>query len=119
MSDYVLFFNAHPSASARSKRQLARAVGIGIGVLALYDVESLKSTVGGMESRQNTLVHQMSGLTNDTLALERNFLKLKGALEMMRSFELRVAHLLKIKGAIRQVTVLADKYFAGLSSLMI
>ena len=71
-----------------------------------------------MESRQNILVQQMSGLTNDTLALERNFLKLKGALEMMRSFELRVAHLLKIEGAIQQVTVLADKYFAGLSSLM-
>ena len=71
-----------------------------------------------MESRQNILVRQMSGLTNDTLALERNFLKLKGALEMMRSFELRVAHLLKIEGAIQQVTVLADKYFARLSSLM-
>ena len=85
--------------------------------MALYDVESLNSTVGEMESRQNILVRQMSGLTNDTLALERNFLKLKGALEMMRSFELRVAHLLRI-GAIQQVTVLADKYFAGLSSLM-
>ena len=84
----VLFFNAHPSASARNKRQLAGAIGI--GVLALYDVESLKSTVGEMESRQNILVRQMSGLTNDTLALKRNFLKLKGALEMMRSFELRV-----------------------------
>ena len=37
---------------------------------------------------------------------------------MMRSFELRVAHLLKIEGTIQQVTILADKYFAGLSSLM-
>ena len=51
LSHYVLFSNAHPSASARSKRQLAGAVGIGIGVLALYDVESLKSTVGEMETK--------------------------------------------------------------------
>ena len=72
-------------------------------------MESLKSTVGEMESRQNIFVRQMSSLTNDTLALEQNFLKLKGALEMMRSFGLRVAHLLKIKGAIQQVTVLTDK----------
>ena len=78
-----MFFNAHPSVSKRSKRQLAETVDIGIGVLALYDVESLMSTVSEMESRQNILVRQMSGLTNDTLALERNFLKLKGALEMM------------------------------------
>ena len=63
-------------------------------------------------------MRQMSGLANDTLALERNFLKLKEALEMMGSFDLRVVHLLKIEGAIQQVTVLADKYFAGLSSLM-
>ena len=45
LSDYVMLFNAHPGVSKRSKRQLAGAVGIGIGVLALYDVESLKSTV--------------------------------------------------------------------------
>ena len=45
LSDYVMFFNAHPSVSKRGKRQLAGAVGIGIGVLALYEVESLKSTV--------------------------------------------------------------------------
>ena len=68
LSDYVLFFDAHPSVSIRSKLQLAGAVGIGIGVLALYDVESLKSTVREMESRQNILVRQMSGLTNDTIA---------------------------------------------------
>ena len=37
---------------------------------------------------------------------------------MMRSFELRVAHLLKVEGAIQQVTVLAGKYFAGLSYLI-
>ena len=109
LSDYVLFINAHPSVAKRGKRQLAGAMGIGLGVLALYDVESLKSTVSEMETRQNILVRQMSGLINDTLALERNFLKLKGALEMMRSFELRVAHLLKIEGAIQQITVLADK----------
>ena len=73
-------------------------------------------SVGEMETQQNALVRQVLRLTNDTLALERNFLKLKGALEMMRSFDLRVAHLLKIEGAIQQV--LADKYFARLSSLM-
>ena len=56
-----------------------------------------------METQQNELVRQVSGLTNDTLALEKNFLKLKGALEMMQSFDLRVAHLLKIRGAIQQV----------------
>ena len=71
-----------------------------------------------METRQNELVRQVSGLTNVTLALERNFLRLNGALEMMRSFDLRVAYLLKIEGAIQQVTVFADKYVAGLSSLM-
>ena len=86
LGDYVLLFDAHPSVLVTSKRQLAGAVGIGIGVLALYDCESLKSTVGEMESRQNILVRQMSGLTNDTIALEKNFLKLKRALEMMRSF---------------------------------
>ena len=69
LGDYVLFFDAHPSVSIRSKRQLAGSVGIGIGVLALYDIESLKSTVGEMESRQNILVRQMSGLTNDSTAL--------------------------------------------------
>ena len=42
------------------------------------------------------MVRQVSGLTNNALALERNFLKLKGALEMMRSFDLRVAHLLRV-----------------------
>ena len=63
LSDYVMFFDAHPSVSRRSKRQLAGAVDIGIGVLALYNVESLKSTVSEMESRQNILVRQMSGLT--------------------------------------------------------
>ena len=67
LSDYVLYFNAHPSASTRNKRQLAGTIGIGIGVLALYDVES---TIGEMESRQSILVHQISGLINDTLAME-------------------------------------------------
>ena len=118
LGDYVLFFNSHPSAFSRNKRQLASAIGIGDGVLALYGVEPLKATVGEKESRQNTLVRQMSGLINDTLALERNYLKFKGALEMMRSFDLRVAHLLKMEGDIQQVTVPADKNFAGLSSLM-
>ena len=71
-----------------------------------------------METRQNVLVRQVSCLTNDTPASERNFFKLKGALEMIRSFDFWVAYLLKIEGAIQQVTVLADKYFAGLSSLL-
>ena len=51
LSDYGLFFNSHPGALARNRRQLASAIGIGVGVLALYDVESLKSTVSEMESR--------------------------------------------------------------------
>ena len=61
LSDYVLFFDAHTSVSGRNKRQLAGVVGIGIGVLALSDVESLKSTGGEIESRQNILVRQMDG----------------------------------------------------------
>ena len=110
LGDYVLFFDAHPGVFISGWCRWHRHWCVG--------VESLKTTVGEMESRQNILVRQMSGLTNDTLALEKNFLKLKGALEMIRSFELRVSHLFKIKGAIQQVTVLADKYFAGQSSLM-
>ena len=79
LSDYVLFFYSHPSVSARSQRQLAGAVGIGIGVLALYDDESLKSTVWEMESRQNILMRQMSGLTYDTLALEKKLFEAQGS----------------------------------------
>ena len=118
LDEYGVFFRSHPHAVSRHRRQLAAFAGVGVGILALYDVESLKDTVGEMESRQNSLVRQVVGLSNDTLILAKNFKKLKGAIDMMKSMELRIAHLLKIESAIQQVSVFADKYFSGLSSLM-
>ena len=51
--NYILGSSHHLS---RPRHQLAALAGIGIGVLAMYDVETLQSTVGEMQSRQNALV---------------------------------------------------------------
>lgn len=61
LGNFLLFFNSQPrSALACTQRQLVNAIGI--GVLALYVVESLKTTVGEIQTRQNALERQVSGL---------------------------------------------------------
>ena len=91
---------------------------MGIGTLARYDVESLRSTVGQMQDRQNKLVTKMESLTTDTAKLVKNFKKLQGAVDMMKNLEVSTSHFLKIEIAIQQVAVMAKPYFSGLSSLM-
>ena len=44
---------------------------MGIGILAMYDVETLRSTVGQMQDHQNYLVTQMESLTTDTAKLAK------------------------------------------------
>ena len=41
LSGYYRFFKAKPTQGARERRQLG-AIGVGIGILALYDVETLR-----------------------------------------------------------------------------
>ncbi len=118
MQEYSLFFKVVPSRVSRHRRQLAAIAGVGIGILALYDVESLKSTVGEMQSRQNVLVRNLESVTNETIVLANNFIKLRGAIAMMKDMDLNISHLLKIEIAIQQVNFVAEKYFSGLSSLM-
>ena len=47
-----------------------------------------------------------------------NFNKLKGAIEMMHQCELSMSHLLKIEATIIELSVFAERFFFGLSSLM-
>ena len=113
--NYIL---GSPHHLSRPNRQLAALAGIGIGVLAMYNVETLRSTVGEMQSRQNVLVRQMVCVTNDTIVLVKNFNKLKGAIKMMHQSELSMSHLLKIEATIIELSVFAESFFLGLSSLM-
>ena len=87
---------------------------MGIGILAMYGVETLRSTVGQMQDRQNSLVTQMESLTTDTAKLAKNFKKLQGAVDMMKNLEVSTSFL-KIKIAIQPVVVMAERYFSGLS----
>ena len=84
----------------------------------MYVVETLRSTVGQMQDRQNKLVTQMESLTTDTAKLAKNFKKLQGAVDMMKNLEVSTSHFLRIEIAKQQVAVMAERYFSGLSSLM-
>ena len=99
---------------SRPRHQLVALAGVGIGVLAMYDVETLRSIVGEMKSRQNILVRQMECKTNGTMVLVKNFNKLKGAIEMMHQSDLSMSHLLKIKATIIEQSVFAERFFFGL-----
>ena len=51
--DYFNFFlRSSHAVSSRPKRQFI-AAGVGLGLLAMMDAESLRSTVGEVQSRQN------------------------------------------------------------------
>lgn len=50
--------------SSRQNQQLG-PIGVGIGVLAIYDEETLRSTVSQMHYCQNALVAQLESLTTD------------------------------------------------------
>ena len=115
MSGYYRFFKAKPTHDDRVRRQLG-PTGVGIGILAMYDVETLSFMVGQMQDRQNSLVTQMESLTTDTAKLAKHFKKLQGAVDMIMNLEVSTSHFLKIE--IQQVAVMAERYFSGLSSLM-
>ena len=116
LSGYYRFFKAKPAHDDRVRRQLD-PIGVGIGILAMYDVETLRSMVGRMQDRQNSLVTQMESLNTDTVRLAKNFKKLQGAVDM-KNLEVSTSHFFKIEIAIQQVAVMAEQYFSGLSSLM-
>ena len=84
LSGYYRFFKAKPTHDSRVHQQLG-PIGVGIGILATYDVETLISTVGQMQDRQNSLVTPMESLTTDTAKLTKNFKKLQGAVDMMKN----------------------------------
>ena len=52
LSGYYRFFKAKPAHDDRVCRQLG-PIGVGIGILAMYNIETLRSTVGQMRDRQN------------------------------------------------------------------
>ena len=112
LSGYYRFFKAKPTCGVRERRQLG-PIGVGIGILAMYDVETLRSTVGQMQDSQNNLVTQMESLTTDTAKLVKNFKKLQGAVDMMKNLEVSTSHFLKIEIAIQQVAVMAERYLSG------
>ena len=116
--EFENYFLGSPHHLSRPRRQLAALAGIGIGVLAMCDVATLRLTAGEMQSRQNVLVRQMECVTNDTIVLVKNFTKLKGAIEMMHQSELSLSHLLKIEATIIELSVFAERFFFCLSSLM-
>ena len=91
LSGYYRFFKAKPSHDGRVHRQLG-PIGVGIGIVAMYDVETLRSAVGQMLDRQNSLVTQMESLTADTAKLAKNFKKLQGAVDMMKNLEVSTSH---------------------------
>ena len=53
---YNFFLHSSHASSSRPKRQFLAAAGVGLGLLAMMDAESLRSTVGEVQSRQNALV---------------------------------------------------------------
>ncbi len=114
--EYQSFFSSSPV--SRNKRQLGAVLGIGIGLAALYDVETLRGTVGEMQSRQNDLVRLMSCITNDTAKLTKNFKKLRGAISMLDSAMVNMNHLIIIESAVLDLSATADRYFAGLRALL-
>ena len=101
--EYQAFFA--DNGMSRHKRQLGAAIGITIGLAALYDVEDLRGTVGQLQSRQNSLVRIMACVTNDTIKLTRNFNRLRGALVDLQSVEVTISSM-------------ADKLFRGLEELL-
>ena len=107
LSGYYRFFKAKPTHDDRVHRQLG-PIALEIGILAMYDVETLRSTVGQMQDRLNSLVTQMKSLTADTAKLAKNFKKLQGAVDMMKNLEVSTSNFLKIEIVIQQVIVMAD-----------
>ena len=114
--EYQAFFA--DNGMIRHKRQLGAAIGIGIGLAALYDVEDLRGTVGQLQSRQNSLVRIMACVTNDTIRLTRNFNRLRGALIELQSVEVKMEQILEVEAAVLQISSMADKLFRGLEELM-
>ena len=84
LSGYYRFFKAKPTHDNMVCQQLG-PIGVGIGILAMYDVETLRCTVGQMQDRQNSLVTQTESLTTGTAKLAKNFKKLQGAVDMMKN----------------------------------
>ena len=115
-AEYQAFFV--DSGMSRHKRQLGAAIGIGLGLAALYDVEDLRGTVGQLQSRQNSLVRIMACVTNDTMKLTKNFNRLRGALVNLQSVEVKMEQILEVEAAVLQISSLADKLFRGLEELM-
>ena len=72
-------------------------------------METLRSTAGQIQDCQNASVAQLESLTTDTAKL---------AIQMMKGLEVSTSHFLKIKIEMQQMSVMADCYFSGLSSLM-
>lgn len=85
---------------SRHKRQLGAAIGIGIGLAALYDLEDFLGTVGQLQSRQSSLVRIMDCVTNDTLRLTKNFNKVRGALTDLQSVEVKMEQILEVEVAV-------------------
>ena len=67
-AEYRAFFA--DSGMSRHKRPLGAAIGISLGLAALYDVEDLRGTVGQLQSWQNSLVPIMDCVTNDIMKLK-------------------------------------------------
>ena len=66
-AEYQAFFADR--GMSRHKRQLGAAIGMGLGLAALNDVEDMRGTMGQLQSRQNSLVRIMDCVTNDTMKL--------------------------------------------------
>ena len=115
-AEYQAFFA--DNGMFRHKRQLGAAIGIGLGLAALYDVEDLRGTVGQLQSRQNSLVGIMACVTNDTMKLTKNFNRLRGALMNLQSVEVKMEQILEVEAEVLQISSLADKLFRGLEELM-
>ena len=82
------------------------------------DAESLRSTVGEVQSRQNALVRQLQCVTHDTALLAKDMNKLRGAIAMMNSELMSLDHLVTIEAAILGILQRADRFFLGLDALM-
>ena len=108
-AEYQAFFA--DNGMSPHKRQLGAAVGIGLGLAALYDVEDLRGTVGQLQSRQNSI---MDCFTNGTMKLTKNFNRLRGALLDLQSVEVKMEQIQEVEAAVLQISSLAGKLFRGL-----
>ena len=102
----------------RPRRQALALLGVGMSCLSMYEIETLKATVSEMKSRQNLLVRTLRSVTNQTVLIEKNVQKLRGAIDIIAGNVETLGHVTVLEAAVIGITEETTGFFLGLEALL-